>query len=70
MYWYRQQRGGGLQLIVYSYVQSNSIEKEFQDRFHAERRESSLFLSVKELTAADTAVYYCAKQDAQCSVCS
>uniref|UniRef100_W5N7E4 Ig-like domain-containing protein n=1 Tax=Lepisosteus oculatus TaxID=7918 RepID=W5N7E4_LEPOC len=65
MYWYRQLPGQHLELIVYYYYDTESMEKKFEGRFSSERKDSSLYLTVRELKSADSAVYFCAKQEAQ-----
>uniref|UniRef100_W5N7D8 Ig-like domain-containing protein n=1 Tax=Lepisosteus oculatus TaxID=7918 RepID=W5N7D8_LEPOC len=66
MYWYRQLPGQHLELIVYYYYDTESMEKKFEGRFSSERKDSSLYLTVRELKSADSAVYFCAKQEAHC----
>uniref|UniRef100_W5N7D3 Ig-like domain-containing protein n=1 Tax=Lepisosteus oculatus TaxID=7918 RepID=W5N7D3_LEPOC len=65
MYWYRQLPGQHLELIVYYYYDTESMEKKIEGRFSSERKDSSLYLTVRELKSADSAVYFCAKQEAQ-----
>uniref|UniRef100_W5N7B6 Ig-like domain-containing protein n=1 Tax=Lepisosteus oculatus TaxID=7918 RepID=W5N7B6_LEPOC len=65
MYWYRQLPGQHLELIVHYYVQLKTMGPEFEGRFLSERKDSSLYLTVQELKSADSAVYFCAKQETQ-----
>ncbi|KAI7804399.1 hypothetical protein IRJ41_008538 [Triplophysa rosa] len=68
MYWFRQRPAGSLEPIVYSYVKAATWEKDFKDRASTVRNGASLDLTLYKLQSSDTAMYYCAKQDAhQCS---
>uniref|UniRef100_A0A8C9R765 Ig-like domain-containing protein n=1 Tax=Scleropages formosus TaxID=113540 RepID=A0A8C9R765_SCLFO len=65
MYWFRQRPGQALKLVVYSYVQMENMEEEFKSRFSAKRIDTSLSLTLHHLQVADSAVYFCAKQETQ-----
>uniref|UniRef100_H3AMW1 Ig-like domain-containing protein n=1 Tax=Latimeria chalumnae TaxID=7897 RepID=H3AMW1_LATCH len=63
MYWYRQYRGQGPELIAYTKtVGSNQTEPGFQDKFEVMRlKTKETSLKIKKLKAADTASYLCAE---------
>ncbi|GCC16970.1 hypothetical protein chiPu_0017408 [Chiloscyllium punctatum] len=65
MYWYRQLRGAGLQLIATSIGTSDpTFEKDFKTRFKGTRSDlESCSLKILKLEVSDTAVYYCAASD-------
>ncbi|MGH0171886.1 UNVERIFIED_CONTAM: hypothetical protein FKN15_062060 [Acipenser sinensis] len=60
MYWYQQTRNGALELIGYEYVNINPEEK-FKERFKMTGKATEKgFLTISNLTAEDSAVYFCA----------
>ncbi|KAL4656189.1 hypothetical protein GN956_G5630 [Arapaima gigas] len=65
MSWFQQRPGQALKLVVHYYIQMGGEEKEFTGRFSATRRGPSLDLTVHYLQITDSAVYFCAKQQAQ-----
>lgn len=65
MYWFRQRPFESLELMVYYYVNMGTPEEQFKQKVSAIKNGNSLDLTVKELQRTDSAVYFCAKQDAQ-----
>ncbi|XP_067884561.1 uncharacterized protein [Heterodontus francisci] len=65
MYWYRQQSGAGLQLIVNSIGTSDPRPEEgFKERFKITRPDfKSCSLKILRVEQTDRAVYYCAARD-------
>lgn len=65
MYWFRQRPFESLELIVYYYVSNEALDEKFKQKFSAIKKGTSLELTVRDLQSTDSAVYFCAKQDAQ-----
>lgn len=65
MYWFRQRPSESLEPIVYYYVNMEKLEDKFKQKVSAKRNGNSLDLTVKGLQSTDSAVYFCAKQDAR-----
>ncbi|KAF5891683.1 polymeric immunoglobulin receptor-like [Clarias magur] len=65
MYWFRKRPAESLELMVFYYVTMETIEEKFKQKVSARRVGSSLELTVKELRSTDSAVYFCAKQEAR-----
>uniref|UniRef100_A0A8C3SGA4 Ig-like domain-containing protein n=1 Tax=Chelydra serpentina TaxID=8475 RepID=A0A8C3SGA4_CHESE len=62
MNWVRQAPGKGLEWLLYYYSSSsNSYAPAIQGRFTASKDSSTFYLQMTGLKAADTAVYYCAR---------
>ncbi|KAK3562638.1 hypothetical protein QTP86_003377 [Hemibagrus guttatus] len=65
MYWFRKRPSGSMELIVYYYIKMGTPEDKFKQKVSAKKEGNSLDLTVKELESTDSAIYFCAKQDAQ-----
>lgn len=65
MYWFRQRPSESLELIVYYYANMGTLEDKFKQKVSAKKHSHSLDLTIKEVQSTDSAVYFCAKQDAQ-----
>ncbi|XP_023208413.1 immunoglobulin lambda-1 light chain-like [Xiphophorus maculatus] len=67
LYWYRQLRGGQIQLIVYLLAGNPNYEPDFKSGFEAERSQTKQWsLTVSSVQQKDEAVYLCAAK----SLCS
>uniref|UniRef100_A0A3B3HUD8 Ig-like domain-containing protein n=1 Tax=Oryzias latipes TaxID=8090 RepID=A0A3B3HUD8_ORYLA len=69
MFWYRQQGGGRMELLVYSPgALSANVEAPFNGSKYSASRPTVLAssLQVQAVEAADAAVYFCASSRAQC----
>ncbi|KYO37526.1 hypothetical protein Y1Q_0015261 [Alligator mississippiensis] len=64
MYWYRQQAGRELQVLIYS-AGDGSGYNFTAEPMTANRRGNNWTLTWKSLSHLDSAVYYCACSDAQ-----
>uniref|UniRef100_M4A403 Ig-like domain-containing protein n=1 Tax=Xiphophorus maculatus TaxID=8083 RepID=M4A403_XIPMA len=61
LYWYRQLRGGQIQLIVYLLAGNPNYEPDFKSGFEAERSQTKQWsLTVSSVQQKDEAVYLCA----------
>lgn len=61
LYWYRQLRGKGFQLMVSIIVGSASFEEEFKTGFQAKKsKEKQWSLTIPSVEKKDEAVYLCA----------
>ncbi|KAG9268842.1 M1-specific T cell receptor beta chain-like [Astyanax mexicanus] len=65
MYWFRQRPSEPIEMIAYYYINMKTEIDPFKNKVSAVRNKSSLDVTVKEVESADSAVYYCGKQDAQ-----
>uniref|UniRef100_A0AAR2KVS8 Ig-like domain-containing protein n=1 Tax=Pygocentrus nattereri TaxID=42514 RepID=A0AAR2KVS8_PYGNA len=65
MYWFRQRPAVPLEPIAYYYINMPTVEDKFEKKVSAVRTGASLDLTVKTVQSTDSAVYFCAKQDAQ-----
>lgn len=65
MYWFRQRPSESLEFIVYFYVNNQQLEEKLKQKVSARKHGKSLDLTVTDLQSTDSAVYFCAKQDAQ-----
>lgn len=65
MYWFWQKLGKPLEMIVYSYVTMTTVEEPLQEKFFASRQGSTLQLTLLKAQHTDSALFFCAKQDAQ-----
>lgn len=61
LYWYRQLRGGEIQLIVYLLAGNANYEPDFKSGFEAKRSQTKQWsLTVSSVQQRDEAVYLCA----------
>lgn len=65
MYWFRKRPSESMELIVYYYVNMGTPEDKFKQKVSVMKKGNSMDLTVKELESTDSAVYFCAKQEAQ-----
>lgn len=54
-----------MELIVYYYINMGTPEDTFKQKVSAKKEGNSLDLTVREQESTDSAIYFCAKQDAQ-----
>ncbi|KAK2843660.1 hypothetical protein Q7C36_011875 [Tachysurus vachellii] len=65
MYWFRKRPSESMELIVHYYVNMGTPEDKFKQKVLVMKKGNSLDITVKELESTDSAVYFCAKQEAQ-----
>lgn len=68
MYWFRKKPAESLEPIAHLYIEITTLEDKFKQKVSAVRSGASVDLTVMTLQSTDSAVYFCAKQDAQQTV--
>uniref|UniRef100_A0A3Q0QPQ9 Immunoglobulin V-set domain-containing protein n=1 Tax=Amphilophus citrinellus TaxID=61819 RepID=A0A3Q0QPQ9_AMPCI len=60
LYWYRQLRGKGFQLVVATVAGISQFEEGFKSGFQAGKKEKQWSLTITSIQEEDEAVYFCA----------
>uniref|UniRef100_A0A6Q2WVL4 Ig-like domain-containing protein n=1 Tax=Esox lucius TaxID=8010 RepID=A0A6Q2WVL4_ESOLU len=65
LYWYKQYANQEPQYLLYKGAGTNRDEQSSSKRYKCLTSQTSTTLEIKQVTLADTALYYCALKDAQ-----